>query len=301
MHIDEMTAMIRARRDVALVVNARARHGARFFVQAQRLLMKRGYLVSAAYRVHEPRLLVEATRDAVKQGAVLVIVGGGDGTITTVMHEFAYRDLALGILPLGTGNSFAHSLGIPLSLSGALDVIEHGTLAAVDLGCADGVYFANVADMGISAAVARLTPTWLKRVFGVYAYVLVGSIVLLRHHGFSCEFPEAGARQWRQAHEIIIANSPFFGGAVLADAATLNRRLVISVMTAATRWELLRLWTPMLLGRPPLAQMHQFTTSETRVVTDPPQPLELDGEFDLQSPVRLTVAPRALRVMVPAA
>jgi len=57
----------------------------------------------------------------------------------------------LGILPLGTGNSFARTLGIPLTIEGAADVIAYGKVADIDLGKIDHDYFANIASLGFSA------------------------------------------------------------------------------------------------------------------------------------------------------
>ena len=64
----------------------------------------------------------------------LLIVGGGDGSISEAARRLAYRDMALGILPLGTTNNFAGTLGLPLNLAGATDVLAAGKVADVDLG-----------------------------------------------------------------------------------------------------------------------------------------------------------------------
>jgi predicted polyphosphate/ATP-dependent NAD kinase len=63
------------------------------------------------------------------RGHRLVIVGGGDGTISSVVDLFAYRNVVFGLLPLGTANSFAKTLSIPLDVEGAVEVIVNGKLA----------------------------------------------------------------------------------------------------------------------------------------------------------------------------
>jgi len=97
------------------------------------------------------------------------VVGGGDGTLSSAVGAFAYADAALGVLPLGTGNSFAQTLTIPQNLERALDIIAGGKVVDVDLGIVNGAYFSNVATIGLSANVARRTPKGLKRVLGPIA------------------------------------------------------------------------------------------------------------------------------------
>jgi len=115
-----------------------------------------------------------------------VIVGGGDGTISSIVDYFAHQDVVLGILPLGTGNSFARTLGIPLTLEGAVDVIVHGKVADIDLGKVDQDYFANIASIGFSAEVARNSSNRLKKLLGPLAYGLVAVREFVRHRSFSC-------------------------------------------------------------------------------------------------------------------
>jgi diacylglycerol kinase-like protein len=94
---------------------------------------------------------------AIARGNKLIVVGGGDGTLSAIVDYFAYQNVVVGLLPLGTGNSFARSLGIPLSLEGAIEGITNGKVVDIDLGKVDGDYFANVASIGFSAEVARKT------------------------------------------------------------------------------------------------------------------------------------------------
>src|SRR6185437_5216445 len=119
---------------VALVVNTHSRQGATLFVEAQRALRERGFALSETRAVRQPRRLREVVRKLVADGERLIVVGGGDGTFTTVVDELAYRDVVLGVLPLGTANTFGRTLGIPLDLEGAVDVIASGRVREVDLG-----------------------------------------------------------------------------------------------------------------------------------------------------------------------
>ena len=93
---------------------------------------------------------------------VRIIVGGGDGTISSVVDAFAYRATVFGLLPLGTANSFARSLEIPLDLEGAVDVIAHGKVADVDLGSAEPGLVAWL-DNGFHGSMDYMAAHGLKR------------------------------------------------------------------------------------------------------------------------------------------
>ena len=111
------------------------------------------------------RLKSEGSRSAVDR-APMVIVGGGDGTLSSTIDFFKARETVFALLPLGTANSFARALGIPSDLDGAVDVIAQGIPRRIDLGCIDGDYFGNAAAIGLSPLIARTVPHKLKRYLG---------------------------------------------------------------------------------------------------------------------------------------
>src|SRR3546814_3371184 len=102
----------------------------------------------------------------------MVIVGGGDGSISGAVDSFIGCDCVFALLPLGTANSFARTLGIPVDLDGAIDVIATGRRARIDLGAIDGDYFANVAAIGMPSLIGSTIPNGLKRVLGRAGYVI---------------------------------------------------------------------------------------------------------------------------------
>jgi hypothetical protein len=111
--------------------------------ETQSQLTKLGVVLDAAFSVRNPEKLIEIVGEAVKQGHKFIIVGGGDGTISSVVDHFANTRLLFGVLPLGTANSFARTLGIPVNLEGAIDVLINGKVADVYLGKINEDYFAN--------------------------------------------------------------------------------------------------------------------------------------------------------------
>ncbi len=300
MDIDELERMIHAERTAALIVNTISRRGERLFFQAMDALQAREMMI-AADPVRDPARLRPAVREAVERGYRLIIVGGGDGTISAVVDEFAYRDAVLGLLPLGTGNSFARTLNVPLTLNGAIEVITTGRVAAVDLGRVGDDYFANIAAIGLSAEMARTTPARLKHYVGQLAYVLVGARILLRHQPFLCTVRIADSQRSYRTHEVVIANGRVFGDTVLTeDASITSGKLVIATMETLNRRQLLARWLAFLLGRQTAFRgVYHFTAEDVWIDTTPPQAIDIDGEVTAHTPAHFTVAPRALKVLVP--
>jgi diacylglycerol kinase family enzyme len=159
----ELGAEIRRLREAVLVVNTASRHGERSFSAARAGLEKHGIRVVESYPVRTPSQLPKIVESAIRAGHRLVVVGGGDGTLSSVVGAFAYADAVLGVLPLGTGNSFAQTLTVPGRLDAALDVIANGKVVDVDLGIVNGAYFANVVTIGLSADVARRRRSAMRR------------------------------------------------------------------------------------------------------------------------------------------
>ncbi len=245
---------IRAERRAVLVVNTRSRSGRDLYGEAKTLLGKKGLLLDAAYPVRDPVRLPEIVQGAIAQGHRLIIVGGGDGTISSVVDYFAYRDVVLGILPLGTANSFARALGIPLDLAGAAEILTGGgKVADVDLGRINDDYFANTAAIGLPALVGRNMPHGLKRYFGKAGYILVGAALFARHTPFRAVLT-AGRREIARiedALDILIANGPYQGGVKVADEADPESRdLVIRIVKGGRKTNLLKTWAASRAERP---------------------------------------------------
>jgi diacylglycerol kinase (ATP) len=111
----------------------------------------------------------DLARKAIKSGDPLVIVAGGDGTIGDVAAELIGKDIVLGIVPTGTMNNVARSLGVPLDIEGACALIGMGTTRHIDMGRittsagTDAEYFLECAGVGLSAIVAAGGQALVKR------------------------------------------------------------------------------------------------------------------------------------------
>src|SRR3712207_6713326 len=120
-------------RRAALIVNTRSRTGERTFFRALDRLQDLGVILGPTYAVRDPVRLPETVRDVLDgSGYRLLILGGGDGSVSSVVDFLAHHQVVLGLLPLGTANDFARTLDIPSDIEGACQTIAAGKMVDVD-------------------------------------------------------------------------------------------------------------------------------------------------------------------------
>ncbi len=284
-----------------LVVAAGARRGQRLFSAVRQLLEDRGVRLVGEHLVGTPDEAAERVRSAVYNDVPLVIVGGGDGTIRAVLPAVARRDVVLGILPLGTANNFARSVGVPMDLVGAVDAIVDGKEIMIDLGLINGEYFANNVSIGYSPAIASATPRGVKRWLGAFAYVFYEARFILRQRLFCCTVATDTTSTRFPTRHIMAVNGAHYGTRPLAPEASLDDGLLdLFALASLSRWQGFRFWTRFMLGlhlRDP--ELRRFRVARATITTDPPRPVIVDGERGPTTPVEVSVAPGALRVTAP--
>ena len=296
-----LSAAIRRDRRAALVVNIRSRRGRRLYPALQAQLRATGIDVLGSFPADRPGGLGASLAAAMDLRPDLLIVGGGDGTISEAARCLAYRDMALGILPLGTTNNFARTLGIPLNVPGAIDVLAAGKVADVDLGKAGDAIFANLVSAGLSGRVAAVVPHRLKRVAGRAAYPLTALAALPRHRPLHASITAGGRRYTLDTHQLNIANGSFHAGRpITGDTGADDRLLLVYCLGGPARRSLISATVRhAALGRRRTMKEPAFlAVSELWLDTDPPLPLDVDGEIRARTPTQINLAPQALRVMV---
>ncbi|MCU0653645.1 MAG: YegS/Rv2252/BmrU family lipid kinase, partial [Candidatus Pacebacteria bacterium] len=286
-----------------LIVNTHSRSGENLFFRAMDGLEDRSIILAAAYPVRDPKRLPEFVKEAIGRGHKLIIIGGGDGTISSAVDFFVGKDIVLGVLPLGTGNSFARTLDIPMTLDGALDVIAKGKVAHVDVGEVDGHHFANVATIArsLSADVARYTPRWAKKIFGVAAYFFSGLWQFFAHRYFDCELIVDGKPLSIKTHQVVFANGAYYGTSkILPDIHIDNKKMLVFTMDSMDRWQIVKFWIALLTnGRIRFPETHYLQGKSIRIATRPRKWIDIDGEFTQKTPATIDIHPKALRVTVP--
>jgi YegS/Rv2252/BmrU family lipid kinase len=284
-----------------LIVNARSRKGRKLFRRARSVLRDAGITLTASHPVRDPAQLGPKIREAVESGAPMVVVGGGDGTLSSSVDYFVGHDTVFALLPLGTANSFARTMGIPLDLAGAVQVIADGERRRVDLGMIDHDYFANCAAIGISPLVAETVPHDLKKYLGRAGYLLWVAWQMTRFRPFRLTVGEGAEAQTLDALEVRIANGPYHGGTELIESANVESgEIVVQVVIGKARGTLAWSWLKSVMRlRGPQIELREFRGKALRVATDPPLPISIDGEVLARTPVTAKVARGVIEVAAP--
>jgi len=222
-----LSAAIRHGRRAALVVNTRSRRGMRLYPAVRARLRATGFDVLGSFPVDRTGGLGASLAAAMDLQPDLLIVGGGDGTISEAARCLAYRDMALGIVPLGTTNNFARTLSIPLDVPGAIGVLAAGKVADVDLGKAGDAIFANLVSAGLSGRVAAAVPHRLKRVTGRAAYPLTALAALPRHRPLHASITVGGRQYTLDTHQLNIANGGFHAGRPITGDTSADDQLLL--------------------------------------------------------------------------
>jgi YegS/Rv2252/BmrU family lipid kinase len=288
-------------RTAALIVNTKSRKGQHAFREACRLLKAGGIELTIAKAVRDPRKLPDEVHKAVVAGVPMVIVGGGDGSISSSVDHVVDTDTIFAILPLGTANSFARTLELPLDVPGAIAVITGGKARTIDLGMIDGDYFANCAAIGLSPLIAETVPHGLKKWLGRPGYLAWAALQMARFKPFKLTIEQRGKSETLDALEVRIANGRFHGGAELVDTDVDDGQIVIQVIDGRLRGKLLWSWGLSLVGPDQVrGTLREFRGGEFRLSTEPPLPISIDGEVVAKTPVTAKLARRAIRMAVSA-
>ena len=244
----------------------------------------------------------QLTHEAVQQKADLVIAAGGDGTINEIIQELAGSETALGVLPTGTVNVWAREMGIPLEIASARDVLVNGQTRRVDLGRAKGRYFLLMAGVGLDGELTRAVERKPLKSWGILGYILMGLWLGPGYRGFRAHLYLNGRRIRTNALEIIIGNTQLLGGFFkstprarcddgLLDVCLVYKRNLFGHVGV--------LWDFFRHREPPRLWVRYITCTSVRVRTFQPVAVQLDGDPAGDTPVIFSVAPSALKVVVP--
>lgn len=267
------------------------------FRKAVEGLRQRGIEVISGHAIRNPALLQPTVKRAVADGAPMIIVGGGDGSLSSSVDHLVGHDCVFGLLPLGTANSFARTMGIPLDLDGALDVIANGAPRRIDLGMIDDDYYANCAAIGLSPLIAETVPHWLKSWFGKIGYAAWAIISLWRFRPFTLSVNG----ETIEAVEVRIANGGYHGGTELVDdASVVSGEIIVQAVVGKTRRWLLWSWFASVLRiEARKATTREFHGTSLTIATNPLLPISIDGEIAAQTPVIAHVAAGVIWVAAP--
>ena len=290
----------------ALVVNTRSRTGERAFFQAIDRLQELGVSLGVTYAIRDPARLTETVREVIDDGHRFLILGGGDGSVSSVVDFLSGRDVVLGLLPLGTANDFARTLEIPDDIESACRAIAGGKIVDVDLGMAGDNFYVNVASVGLSVGTTRALSPWLKKSTGPLAYPLAAMKAFFRHEPFSARltFPDGDHEpvEYDRLLQVAVGNGRFYGGGMIVglESGIDDKTLDVYAVDLGRHRDLLGAARYLKSGDFIKTDgVHNFRTTRVRLETDPELQINIDGEVVTRTPQDFSVAQNALYVLVP--
>jgi diacylglycerol kinase family enzyme len=287
-------------RSAAMVVNTKSRRGQDQFDQARAAMQSLPFPVDAR-AVPSPDTLQATVSELLATKPDLFVIGGGDGTVSCLVDQLVGAGTILGVLPLGTANSFARTLGIPLEIEDAVRVLAEGEPRRIDLGMIDGDYFANCAAMGLSPMIAETIPHGLKRYLGRAGYLGWASLQFARFKPFTLVLDDGSGPKRLDVLEVRIANGPFHGGTHLVDEAAVDSgEIVVQAVVGRSRLRLLRNWGAAFAGHEAKrVDVMTFRGDTLHIATEPPLPISIDGEVLAHTPATARIARGIIEVMAP--
>lgn len=283
-----------------LVLNRGARRGKTPLDPALEVLGRAGFQIEqlGCDDAAAIRAAIAGRRDEVD----CVIVAGGDGTLNCCAQLLLHTDLPLGILPLGTANDFARTLGIAPDLALAAEVIAAGGLRSIDLGEVNGHVFFNVSSIGFPAEVARELTVEAKRRWGVFGYALASAKLLLRTQPFTAHIEHDGVTEKVKTVQISVGNGRYYGGGMMVDetAEPDDGKLHVFSLEVGHWSRLLALAPALRRGKQASERdVRAFATEGLTVRTRKPRAVNTDGELTTLTPATYRVIPAAIRVFAP--
>ena len=282
----------------------------------------------------KPLDAIQLARDAVSKGARAVIAAGGDGTVNEVANGLVGTDTALGVLPMGTTNSWALQMGIPAlnpvlpgtqaakliasleertarpfpanyyrkMLLDAARVLVEGRTVAVDVGELSGRYFLISAGIGLEAAIVESISLKEKRALGSWAYVLTAIGSAYRYPGTDVRLNLDGKVVNVSTPLIVVSNIQLYGGmmAIGPKACVNDAKLDVCIFKGDGFFTFVQYAMEVLSHRhlrDPKVEYYQCR--DIVVESAHSLPVHVDGEPFTRTPVTIRTVPSSLKVIIP--
>ena len=246
-------------------------------------------------------------RTAVRTKCDYVVVAGGDGTLNGVVNGLATeaKNVRIGIVPLGTGNDFARTLGLPFSIEDNIDILRSAKTRRIDLvrvKSRRARYFVNVSAGGFSGMVdEKITPK-IKRTWGPLAYIRGAAAALPKLHAYHTQILLDDDEQLSaELYNVVVANGRFVAGGlpIAPDANPSDGFLEVVLIPKLCAAEIALLAAEVVLGKHLSSKATIFRRAKkVSVRSRPGMCFNVDGELVGNAPAVFQILPRALNFVV---
>jgi diacylglycerol kinase (ATP) len=253
--------------------------------------------VETKYKGHAHYLAMEAK----ESGFDAVVAIGGDGTINEIATALLFSDVALGVIPAGSGNGLAHGFKIPLSILRATKILWEGEFHTIDAGFFEDKYFLVASGVGLDALIGKIFND--QSIRGPLPYFTIGikEFIYYRPEIFTLIFDDK--RISVPAMMVTVANTKGWGaGAIVAPLARPDDGLLdICILHRVTLWYAAVNFPKLFNGKiDKVRKYERYQTNRLQIIREKPGPFHVDGEsHDGGQVLNISVIPKAIKLIVP--
>jgi YegS/Rv2252/BmrU family lipid kinase len=178
---------------------------------------------------------IEIAKNAIENNFDLVIAIGGDGTINEIANALRFSNVAMAIIPCGSGNGLARHLNIPMNVKKAIQHLNKANINLMDTASINKHHFVNVAGIGFDALIAHEFANMKKRGFSSYVKAVLTCFRTFKNETFSIEGKEI--KTIENAMMLCFANSSQFGNnAYIAPKASIHDGKLNITLVKKPKW-----------------------------------------------------------------
>lgn len=284
---------------ILVMVNPKARQGDQVKERITEWLNNNGFevLVHTGPKKKIPEIILDY-----KNQAPVVLIAGGDGTVNEALPALIESQLPVLLIPSGTANNLARTLNIPSDVEQALALLKTGRIEKVDVGVVNDIPFVNVVGLGLSTQVNRMVRSELKKILGVFAFVLTALKVAIRMSPFKVQVEYDGKVHHSYSWQVSICNGRNYGnGLVIHKDANLVDQTLHGLSTESKKWwHAFSLIPALLTGKFKGEKDVTTFAGKTMILkTRRPMHVDVDGDVKTKTPLKISVLPRSLNIFVP--
>ncbi len=243
----------------------------------------------------------ELTKQAIDEGADVILAVGGDGTVNEIARAMIYSEAVLGIIPKGSGNGLARELHIPMDTKRALEMIVSGNIITID-GCkANERIFFTTCGVGFDAAVSKKFAKEKRRGSLTYVKNILEEYLSYKPEVYELLIDDQTIKE--KAFLVACANASQYGNnAYIAPHANIqDGKMDVTILSPFTPLDIAPLAIQLFTKQ--IEQNNKIKSIKANRVTitrQKPGIMHLDGEpVEAESEIELSVLPKALKVLTP--